>query len=305
MRPLPVDVIRKGGALRARVGSEARPGAAPGKCHTIEVSAMGAHCPEGDETLERCFKDLIRFYRHSSVGRQCLSIVHQMNTPLQVLFFQMDLLEQKSQEELDILARLPGEASEKLAALNRYRQGKFSQLRHDLERLRQLNRTLVLQGVHEDAQERLDLDLNQIYRQELEHYQAHPVFRHRVSKEFSFLDDLPPIRGHYIDFSQSFRNLLDNALEAMEGMEHGHLTVITAYQKQRLFVQIGDTGVGIPPQDLPMIFEPCFSTKGGAGGERAGLGLFMVRRLLAPYRAEIRVDSAPGETWVTVALPVG
>ena len=71
-----------------------------------------------------------------------------------------------------------------------------------------------------------------------------------------------------------------------------------------MLVRLGDTGVGIPPGVLPRIFEPFFTTKGTPGGDRAGLGLFMVRRLLAPYQAEIRVDSAPGETWVRVSIPV-
>jgi signal transduction histidine kinase len=227
-----------------------------------------------------------------------------MNTPLQVLSFQLDLLEQKAQEELDLLTESPRADAEPLVTLNHYRRAKFSQLHRELNRLQGLTRSLVVQGVHEDAQEMFPLDLNQLYRQELELYQAQPFFKHQVTGEFHFQDGLPLFSGHYIDFSQSFRNLIDNSLEAMEGTDRRRLTVVTACQDRRIMLRIGDTGAGIPPAALSGIFEPFFTTKQTPDGDRAGLGLFMVRRLLAPYQAEIRVDSDSGGTWVTVSFPV-
>jgi two-component system NtrC family sensor kinase len=287
-----------------RSGPNPGPGTPPGPWHSITVSCSPPDYSPANEVLERSFQELVRYYRHSSVGRRCLGIVHQMNTPLQILSFQLELLEQKTREELDILSRSPLADTDQLMTLNRYRQEKFTQWRRELEHLQKFSQSLVLQGMHEDAQEKLPLDLNQVYRQELELYVAQPFFKHQVTKEFHFGDGLPLFFGHYIDFSQSFRNLVDNALEAMEGMDRRRLTVVTAYQDRRVLVRLGDTGVGIRPGVLPRIFEPFFTTKGTPGGDRAGLGLFMVPRLLAPYQAEIRVDSAPGETWVRVTIPV-
>jgi signal transduction histidine kinase len=279
------------------------PEASPDRWHSVTVSSSPPDASEDNEVLERSFQELVRYYRHSSVGRRCLGIVHRMNTPLQVLAFQLDLLEQKAQEELDLLTASPLADAEPLVTLNHYRRAKFSQLRRELIRLQGMARSLVLQGVHEDAQEQFPLDLNEICRQELELYQAQPFFKHRVTDEFHFQDGLSLFSGHYIDFSQSFRNLIDNSLEAMKETDCRHLTVVTACQDRRIMLRIGDTGVGIPPEDLPRIFQPFFTTKQTPDGDRAGLGLFMVRRLLAPYEAEIRVDSDSGGTWVTVSFP--
>jgi signal transduction histidine kinase len=272
--------------------------------HSIVLSSLPLDCFGDNEVLERSFEELVRYYRHSSVGSRCLSIVHLMNTPLQVLSFQLDLLEQKAREELELLGIAPPVAVEKLGIINLYRQEKFRQLRDQLEKLQNFARSLTLQGMYEDTQEKSALDLNQVYRQEMELYLFNPIYKHQITREFDFGAGLPLIYGHYIDFSQSFRNIIDNALEAMEGTDHRHLTVVTTCQDKRFTVRIGDTGVGIPPEHLPWIFEPFFTTKRATGGVRAGLGLFMVRRLLAPYKAEIRVDSIPGETWVTVSIPL-
>ena len=280
------------------------PEASPGPWHSVTFSSSPPDAPEDNEVLERSLRELVRYYRHSSVGRRCLGIVHRMNTPLQVLSFQLDLLGQKAQEELTLLDESSLADTEPLVTLNHYRQAKFSQLHRELHRLQDITRSLVLQGAHEDAREKYPLDLNQLYRHELELYQAQPFFKHQVTGEFHFQDALPLFPGHYIDFSQSFRNLVDNSLEAMAGTERRLLTVVTACRNRRIMLRIGDTGVGIRAVDLPRIFHPFFTTRQTPGGDRAGLGLFMVGRLLAPYQAEIRVDSNAGGTWVTVSFPV-
>jgi len=284
-----------------------RPVPAPPASRTRRPGASGlpaSEFPDAAVLLDRCFGELVRYYRYSCCGRLCQGLVHRMNTPLQVLFFQMELLEQKSLEELKILPEIGHPAGDKLQTLHRYRVQKIRQFRQELENLQELARNLVRQGAHEEVEDAMPLDLNELYRLELELYQSHPLFRHGVEKHFSFQEDLPPVHGHYLDFSQSFRNLLDNALEAMEGGARRRLTVVTAFEGDQRLLQLGDTGPGIPPEVAPRVFEPFFTTKRNGENDHAGLGLFMARRLLAPYGGEIRVDSVPGETWVTLTLPV-
>ena len=253
------------------------------------------------EVVERSLRELVRFYRHSGVGQHCRGIVHQMNSPLQVLSFQLELLEQKSREELQVWPACAPAAAEELAAIQDYRLHRFGQFRQELEHLQKLTRALGREGAHEENEGLVYLDLNQLYQQELELFEAQPFFKHEINKEFSFDDGLPPIYGHYIDFSQSFRNLIDNALEAMAGAKVRKLTVHTSLQNQQRLLFINDTGCGIPPENLPRIFEPFFTTK---GADRAGLGLFMARRLLAPYGGKVEAASVPGDTWLTVSLPL-
>jgi two-component system, NtrC family, sensor kinase len=304
IKQIPVDAGRETAPPAGVAGLLPGPEASPGRWHSVTVLSSQPHAAQDNSDLKRSLQELVRYYRHSSAGSRCLGIVHQMNTPLQVLSFQLDLLEQKAREELRLLAESLLAETDPLVTLNHCRQAKFSQLRRELTRLQGMARSLVLQGLHEDAQEKLPLDLNQLCRQELELYQADSFFAHQVTGEFHFQNRLPLFSGYYIDFSQSFRNLIDNALEAMAGTERRQLTVVTACQNRQIMLRIGDTGIGIPPASLPLLFQPFFTTKPSLAENRAGLGLFMVRRLLAPYKAEIRVDSDSGGTWVTVSFPV-
>jgi signal transduction histidine kinase len=91
-----------------------------------------------------------------------------------------------------------------------------------------------------------------------------------------------------------------NAIEAMQGK--GELRVRTARELDRVLVEIGDNGPGIPPDVLPHIFEPFFTTKGV--GEGTGLGLDTVCRIVRNHHGEISVSSHPADTRFQVYLPI-
>lgn len=255
------------------------------------------------ELLERALQELTRYYRHSTAGRRCHGVIHNLNAPLQVLSFHMELLEQQLAEEKKFLAAGSDEARQKLAALYRHRHKRLKQMQQGLSDLQLLISRLTQQGLHEDLDDRISLDLNELYRNELALYHDNLFFKHHVQKEFVLQDNLPSIYGYYIDFSQSFRNIVDNALEALEQAKTRRLVVRTGFDGQNRVIQVGDTGGGIPPDVAERIFEPFFTTKGTPEKPRAGLGLYMARRLLAPYHGQIQVASQAGETWVTVILP--
>ena len=112
--------------------------------------------------------------------------------------------------------------------------------------------------------------------------------------------DIPKICAFGGELNQVWTNLLDNAIEAMQGK--GELRLRTALELDRVLVEIRDNGAGIPPEVQPHIFEPFFTTKGV--GEGTGLGLDTVCRILRNHHGEIRVVSEPGDTRFQVYLPI-
>lgn len=268
----------------------------------LRHAASDQAAPE-TEVMVPCLDELVRYYRHSAVGRRCTGVIHNMNTPLQVISFQLELLEQKSLEEASLFSNITPVPPE-LLALHEYRDQKLRQLHHEVNNLREMIHRIALQAVHEGQEEHCYLDLNQILQDELELYLADPFFKHRVEKEVHFSPSLPPIHGHYVDFSQSFRHLVDNALEAMAESPRRRLTIKTSIKRDCRVLQVGDTGIGISPSLKSHLFQPFFTTKSTKETPRAGLGLFMTKRLLDPYKAEITIESRPGQTWVKVYLPI-
>jgi signal transduction histidine kinase len=117
-----------------------------------------------------------------------------------------------------------------------------------------------------------------------------------------FERDLPRVRGFAGELNQIWANLIDNALDAVAGSGRGHVGVTAKRERDRIVVRVSDDGPGIPSEVVPRIFDPFFTTK--PVGQGTGLGLDIVRRLLAHNDAEIEVESAPGRTEFRVSLPV-
>ena len=112
--------------------------------------------------------------------------------------------------------------------------------------------------------------------------------------------ELPRIEGHAGELNQVWTNLIDNAVDAMDG--DGTLRVVTRREPDAVVVEIGDTGAGMPPEVVARAFEAFFTTKDV--GKGTGLGLDIARRIVVErHRGEIEIDSAPGRTVMRVRLP--
>ncbi len=113
-------------------------------------------------------------------------------------------------------------------------------------------------------------------------------------------DDLPPIPAYGSELNQVWTNLIDNAIDAMEGK--GTIEIITLGKSDRIVVKIIDSGTGIPLDIQSRIFEPFFTTK--SVGQGTGLGLELVRRIVENrHLGAISFDSEPGKTCFIVRLP--
>jgi signal transduction histidine kinase len=113
--------------------------------------------------------------------------------------------------------------------------------------------------------------------------------------------DLPHVCGHAGELNQVWTNLIDNAIDAVDG--RGRITVRTASENWRVLVEVSDDGPGIPDDVRERIFEPFYTTKDV--GEGTGLGLDISYRVVVEdHKGDIRVFSEPGYTRFQVRLPV-
>jgi signal transduction histidine kinase len=118
----------------------------------------------------------------------------------------------------------------------------------------------------------------------------------------SDLDDLPAVAADPAGLNQAFLNLLDNALDAVTDGT-GVITVKSRYDSMNrwIVVSIIDNGTGIPPDQIPNIFTPFWSSKGQRG---TGLGLAVAEKVVKEHHGRIQVSSKVREgSTFTVTLP--
>ena len=128
-----------------------------------------------------------------------------------------------------------------------------------------------------------------------------PLFRN-IRLETKIPYDLPAITADANQISQVLVNLLLNAAQAMPERGEINVSADRVMDGHKIEVRVSDTGQGIPPDILPHVFAPFFTTKRGKG---TGLGLSISQSYIRGHAGEIHIQSTPGRgTTVRFTLPV-
>lgn len=113
---------------------------------------------------------------------------------------------------------------------------------------------------------------------------------------------LPPVNIMIGEMNQVWTNLIDNALDAMQGRENSILEIKTEKDGTCVKVSVIDNGPGIPENIISRIFDPFFTTK--EIGKGTGLGLDITTQIVKQHHGNIKVNSVPGRTQFSVSIPI-
>jgi signal transduction histidine kinase len=148
-----------------------------------------------------------------------------------------------------------------------------------------------LAGIIEDTLVLLDREMRQ--------------YRIVVQRE---VEACPPALASGNEIQRVLINLLVNARQAMQGGGTVSIGLRCDADNQHVLLVVGDTGQGIPRDQLPKIFDSFYSSKSGpdaSGKGGTGLGLAVCREIIEAHKGRIRVESTPGKgTQFTLKLPI-
>ena len=131
------------------------------------------------------------------------------------------------------------------------------------------------------------------------------IMQHKLKRGVTvrreYAPDLPRIEAYASELNQVWTNIIDNAIDAMNGS--GVILLRTYAENDHVAVEIVDNGPGIPANIQPRIFEPFFTTK--PPGQGTGLGLHISHDIVVNrHHGWLLLKSRPGETKFKVVLPV-
>jgi signal transduction histidine kinase len=115
---------------------------------------------------------------------------------------------------------------------------------------------------------------------------------HKLHVTLDVPDELPPVRCDRTRVLQVLGNLLGNAVKFTE--PGGHLTVVARAEEQEVSFHVRDTGKGIPPEQLPFVFDRYWQAKDSAS-RGTGLGLAIAKGLVQAHGGRIWAESTPGQ----------
>lgn len=255
-----------------------------------EAAAADAHRAKADE-LEKAYLDLqqlqtrlIQTEKMASLGKLSAGVAHEINNPLGGIMLYSHLLLEDVNKGKPSLQKENLEKIVKLAARSK------EIVKNLLDFARQSEPRTETHHIHDILEGVLSILEKQ-------------VLFHNVKIERKYDNALPPVHVDAAQMQQVFMNIFINAAEAMNGQ--GSLVIHTgpAEGKNQVFIQIADTGPGIPREHISQLFEPFFTTK--KAGEGTGLGLSICYGIIRRHRGRIEVDSETGRgTAFTIFLPV-
>jgi len=130
------------------------------------------------------------------------------------------------------------------------------------------------------------------------------MLRHKLKEgvevKRDYDEEIPPIQAYGSELNQVWTNIIDNAIDAMNGK--GEIKITTRHEGDWVIVDLEDNGPGIPEEIQEEIFSPFFTTK--AVGKGTGLGLNISYKIIEKHAGEVKVFSKPGKTRFQVSLPI-
>jgi signal transduction histidine kinase len=264
----------------------------------IENASLYEEVRRSYEELQRSQGLLVRQEKLASLGRLAAGLAHELNNPLSsVAGFAEALLRRAAGEEM---AGVPG-----LAEIREY----LTLIQEEVSRAATIVRRLLdFARQREPAFGRVELQEAVTKAVSFVQRQA------RLANQQIVVEPFPQGSAVYADaqmLQQVFLNLLTNALDAIEG---GGAVRIVARHRQAsagpgpgqawVDVEVSDTGVGIPPENLAKVFDPFFTTK--EVGKGTGLGLAICQSIIEQHRGsiEVRSEGRGKGAVVAVSLPL-
>jgi len=230
-------------------------------------------------------QQLIQASKMATLGEMATGVAHELNQPLAVIktassYFMKKVKKQQPIKE-EILFTMAQEIDSHVDRASKI-----------INHMRQFGR--------KSDQKKDRIQLNDVLRKSFEIFSQQLKVR-GIDVTWEIEENLPRIMADADRLEQVFINLLINARDAIEEKWESHprpagdkrITLRTCSKAGRVFVEVADTGKGIPKSNSEKIFEPFFTTKDV--GKGTGLGLSISYRIVQDFGGRIRVSSREGE----------
>jgi signal transduction histidine kinase len=248
-----------------------------------ERKAAEAALQSKNEELNIVLQQLWQAAKLATMGELASSIAHELNNPLATVSLRIESL----------TAQTPQDDP---------RRRELEIIGQEVERMGNLI-TNLLQFSRRSQQQISTVDVPEEIEKTFELMEYH-LRKNNVKVIREFAPDVPFIHADRQQLRQLFLNLFTNAGDAM--LQGGTLTVrvMARPEAKRVYVEIADTGIGIPPEILPKVMEAFFTTK--PEGKGTGLGLAICRSVAQKHHGtfDIVSEGIPGKgTRVCITLP--
>lgn len=253
-------------------------------------------------------KQLFQSQKMEAMGTLVAGVAHEINNPINLILFNLPLLEKMWQDLIPLLnEHIVKAPDKKIGGLPpSFAKQNLSRLISDMEmaanRVAQIVSGLKGFARKSNPAEKWDVQVNKAVRNAVR-LAAATAKKSKIAIEMNLTPDLPLLRANLQNLEQIVLNLIINALESI-GHDNGRVSIATKFieKSQSIGIDVTDNGRGVNPAVADNIFDPFVTDRQAAGG--TGLGLSVTFNLVKAHQGDIFFQTKSGQgTTFTVVLP--
>jgi signal transduction histidine kinase len=235
---------------------------------------------ESIDNLKRLQMQFVQSEKLASIGQLVGGAAHEINNPLTAILGYSELL--ADDPTADARSR-----------------GLAEKIREQARRTKTLVNNLLSFARQVPSEQRSSLDINTIVNSSVQ-FRRVDLRGKNIRIDVQTATAIPEVRGDANQLLQVFFNIINNAVDAMQEVGGGTLTVRTSFEKGNVVILFSDTGPGI--RDPKLVFDPFYTTK--PVGKGTGLGLSICYGLVHDQGGQISCENRPeGGATFRVELP--
>lgn len=255
-------------------------------------------------------KQLFQSQKMEALGTLVAGVAHEINNPINLILFNLPLLEKMWQDLMPLLeSHILEDPEKKIGGLHpAFVRKNLPRLISDMEMAANRVARIVsgLKGFARKSNpaEKREIEVNKAVRNAVRLASA-TLVKSKTVIETELASDLPLLRANLQNLEQVVLNLIINALESIRH-EHGMVQIATSFRDQdkSIVIKVSDNGRGVNPKVAENIFDPFVTDRQAAGG--TGLGLSVTYNLVKAHDGDIMFKSKPGKgTTFIISLPTG
>jgi PAS domain S-box-containing protein len=274
-----------------------------------ELWAIGGICCNISEQ-KRMENQLFQSQKMEALGTLVAGVAHEINNPINLILFNLPLLEKMWHDLMPVLeSHIINSPEKKLGGLMpSFVKENLPRLISDMEMAANRVARIVmgLKGFASKSNqaEKRDIDANKAVNNAVR-LAASTIKTSKTVMEMDLASDLPSLHANLQNLEQIVLNLIINALESIKH-DHGKVYITTRFieKDKSIIIEVSDNGRGVNPQVAEKIFDPFVTDRQTAGG--TGLGLSVTYNLVKAHDGDISFKTKPGKgTTFVIALPTG
>ena len=227
------------------------------------------------------------------IGSSIKGVLHNMNSPLTAVLGRAEMLRFRFE-------KLKG--SSDYAEINELLEKSINDIEIIIEnctKVNSVNSNLMQKSISCESEDKENLNLSRLFNNELMFMSANMEFKHNIKKDISIADNVFIKDANYVDFSNTFNEILENSIYVLRDSENKKISIKLQLVNNHIIMEFGNSGPGMDLSQKNQIIKSLHGENSSNNFAFARIG-----KLLSSYRPKFEIESIKGNNLIKIMIPV-